>query len=114
MVNNLDIALAALADSHRRQVVELLRAGPHRAGELATATGLSGPALSRHLKVLRSSGLVQTETANHDARLRIYTLRREPFLDLRRWLDEVELFWTGQLGAFKAFAERKAGGGELK
>ena len=33
---------------------------------------------------------------------------------LRRWLDEVELFWTGQLGAFKAFAERKAGGGGPK
>jgi len=114
MVNNLDVALAALADSHRRQVVELLRTGPHRAGELATAPGRSGRGLSRHLKVLRSSGLVQTETADHDARLRIYTLRREPFLDLRRWLDEVELFWTGQLGAFKAFAERKAGGGVLK
>ena len=84
MVNNLDVALAALAPSHRRQVVELLRMGPHRAGELASATGLSGPALSRHLKVLRSSGLVQTETANHDARLRIYTLKGLEFARGRR------------------------------
>lgn len=106
-MNNLDASLTALADSHRRQVVELLRTRPHRAGELATATGLSGPALSRHLKVLRSSGLVKTETSNHDARLRIYTLQREPFADLRQWLDQVERFWTDQLGAFRALAEQR-------
>jgi DNA-binding transcriptional ArsR family regulator len=106
-VNNLDASLTALADSHRRQVVELLRTRPHRAGELATATGLSGPALSRHLKVLRSSGLVKAETSNHDARLRIYTLQREPFADLRRWLDQVERFWTDKLGAFRALAEQR-------
>jgi DNA-binding transcriptional ArsR family regulator len=105
-VNDIDVALAALADSHRRQVVDLLRRAPRRAGELATGTGLSGPALSRHLRVLRSSGLVQTEMASTDARLRIYSLRREPFINLRRWLDQVELFWTDQLEAFKVYAER--------
>ena len=75
--------------------------GPRRAGDLATATGLSGPALSRHLRVLRASGVVQTEVASHDARLRIYSLRHEPFRNLQRWLDQVEMFWTHQLGAFK-------------
>jgi DNA-binding transcriptional ArsR family regulator len=105
-VNDIDVALAALADSHRRQVVDLLRRAPRRAGELATGTGLSGPALSRHLRVLRSSGLVQTEMASTDARLRIYSLRREPFINLRRWLDQVELFWTDQMEAFKVYAER--------
>jgi DNA-binding transcriptional ArsR family regulator len=106
-VNDLDVALAALADSNRRKVVDLLRTGPQRAGDLATATGLSAPALSRHLRVLRSSGVVQTEVASHDARLRIYSLRREPFMNLHRWLDQVELFWTDQLGAFKAYADGK-------
>ena len=81
-MNDLDVALLALADSNRRQVVDLLRTGPRRAGDLATATGLSGPALSRHLRVLRASGVVQTEVASHDARLRIYSLRHEPFRNL--------------------------------
>lgn len=104
-MNDLDTALEALADPSRRRVVDLLRKGPRRAGELAIATGMSGPALSRHLRVLRGSGLVRAEVASHDARLRIYALRREPFMNLRRWLDQVELFWTDQLDSFKAYTD---------
>ena len=43
-----------------------------------------------------------------DSRVRLYRLRPQPFGDLRRWLDEVESFWTGQLQAFAAHAEKKA------
>ncbi len=100
--------IAALADSHRQQVVELLGTRPRRAGELAAATGLSGPALSRHLRVLRQSGLVEPTLAERDARLRIYTLRREPFTSLRTWLDQVEGFWTGQMESFRTYTDSKA------
>jgi DNA-binding transcriptional ArsR family regulator len=106
MVNDLDRTLAALADPTRRQVVELLRERPRRAGELAAAAEMSSPAMSRHLRVLRARGLVEEERAGHDARVRVYRLRPEPFVALHEWLDQVQAFWSDQLDAFKAHAER--------
>jgi DNA-binding transcriptional ArsR family regulator len=108
MPNNLDGTLAALADPTRRQVVDLLRERPRRAGELAAGCATSAPAMSRHLRVLRASGLVEVEAEqlDHDARLRIYRLRPEPFVTLQAWLDQVQSFWNEQLGAFKTYAER--------
>ena len=104
--SSLDGTLAALADPTRRRVVDLLRIQPRRAGELAHACRTSPPAMSRHLRVLRSNGLVEEEHAQpQDTRLRIYRLRRRPFADLQNWLTQVEAFWTDQLAAFKAHAE---------
>ena len=105
-MNDLDATLAALADPTRRQVVDLLRAGPRRAGELAAEAAMSAPAMSRHLRVLRSTGLVEAESDDDDARLRLYRLRPERFVALQAWLDQVQAFWGEQLGAFKAHAER--------
>ncbi|MCA9728457.1 MAG: winged helix-turn-helix transcriptional regulator [Candidatus Eisenbacteria bacterium] len=97
----------ALADSHRRAVVALLRQEPRRSGDLAQALSMNHPTMSRHLRVLRKAGLVQEEIDEEDARVRVYSLRPEPFAELRSWLDEVESFWTDQLGSFKAHAERR-------
>jgi DNA-binding transcriptional ArsR family regulator len=108
-VNDLDRTLAALADPTRRGVIELLRRKPRRAGELAEALEMTPPAMSRHLRVLRKSGLVREELQEEDARVRIYSLRAEPFTALRRWIEEVETFWTRELAAFKEHAERTRG-----
>jgi len=105
-VSDLDRTLAALADPSRRGVVELLRRRPRRAGELAASLDLSPPAMSRHLRVLRASGLVEEDHGGDDARVRVYRLRPEPFNALRRWLEEVEQFWSRELAAFKKHAER--------
>jgi DNA-binding transcriptional ArsR family regulator len=107
--STLDRTFAALADPTRRAVVELLRADPHRAGDLAAAFAMSPPAMSRHLRVLRKTGLVEESELDHDARVRVYRLRRERFAELRDWLAEVEAFWTDQLDGFKAHAERTRG-----
>jgi DNA-binding transcriptional ArsR family regulator len=104
---SLDATLAALADPTRRAVVDLLRRSPRRAGELSEALATSPPAMSRHLRVLRECGLVAEERGGDDARVRVLRLRPEPFDELRRWIDEVERFWAGQLAAFKAHAERR-------
>jgi DNA-binding transcriptional ArsR family regulator len=108
MVIDLDNTLTALADPTRRYVVELLRDHPRRAGELAAACTMSGPAMSRHLRVLRASGLVEVEEGqfDQDARLRVYRLRPEPFVALQAWLDQMQAFWTDQLDSFKAHVER--------
>ena len=103
----LDRTLGALADPTRRQVIELLRERPHRAGELAARLETSAPALSRHLRVLRHSGLVEEQSPEQDARVRIYHLRPEPFRDLGRWVEHVQALWDTQLEAFKAFADRE-------
>lgn len=102
----LDRTLAALADPHRRRVIELLRERPRRAGELAEAVELSPPALSRHLRSLKAGGLVEESHPEFDARVRVYRLRPKPMADLRAWLERTEHMWTEQLAAFKAQVER--------
>ena len=102
---NLDRTFAALADPTRRGVIDLLRKKPRRAGELASSLAMSGPAMSRHLRVLRTTGLVEEDHAGDDARVRVYRLRPGPFRELRRWIDEVETFWARELDAFKEYAE---------
>jgi DNA-binding transcriptional ArsR family regulator len=107
----IDRTLAALADPTRRGVVELLRVRPRRAGELARAFRMSPPAMSRHLRVLRTRGLIEEARAEDDARGRVYRLRPERFRDLQTWLRQVEAFWSQQLDSFAAHAERARGRG---
>ncbi len=99
--------LSALADETRMAVVGLLGEQPRRAGEIAEALHLSPPALSRHLRILRRNGLIEEQGIEEDARVRIYRLRREPFDELRQWLDQVESYWVGQLSAFRDHVEKK-------
>jgi DNA-binding transcriptional ArsR family regulator len=100
--SNVDRTLAALADPHRRRVIDLLRERPHRAGELAQAMRLSFPAMSRHLRTLRGSGLVTEDRDEFDSRVRIYRLKPEAIASLRAWLAETDALWARQLAALKA------------
>lgn len=103
-----DQTLAALADPHRRRVIDLLAQRPRAAGELARELEISAPAMSRHLRTLRASGLVEESHPEFDARVRIYALRPEPMVHLLRWLEESERLWSAQLLAFKAHVEKGA------
>ena len=107
----LDATLAALADPHRRRVVEVLREGPRSAGEIAKAVGLAPPAMSRHLRTLRRCGLVAESHPDFDMRVRVYALRPEAMAELKRWLEETERMWAEQLTAFKAHLEQAANDG---
>ena len=112
MINQLADTFVALGDPTRFQVVEMLRGRELSAGEIAAKCKVSGPALSRHLRVLRKTGLVevvQNERAELDARLRVYRLRPEPFSSVKEWVDQVQAFWMGQLNAFRLYAERGQG-----
>lgn len=105
--SDLDGTLGALADPARRAVIDLLLRAPLCSSALADALALSRPAMSRHLKVLRQAGLVEEASLEDDARVRVYRLRREPFVTLREWVADVEGFWTEQLDAFKEHAEAR-------
>ena len=108
VAQDLDPILTALADPTRRGVVELLQEGPLRAGELAEAFDMSAPTMSKHLRILRTRGLIEEQRLEADARVRVYRLRREPFSALQAWLEHMESFWSDQLASFKAHAERKS------
>ena len=108
-MHDLDVTFAALADPTRRRVVELLRERPLRAGEVATRLGVRPPAMSRHLRALRSGGLVDVELSDDDGRARRYRLRPERFVALQAWLSELEGHWSDQLGSFREHAERGRG-----
>jgi len=106
VASELDRTLAALADPHRRRVIELLRDRPRRAGELAHGVGLNPSALSRHLRTLKAGGLIEEMHPEFDARIRIYTLKPAPMAIVKTWLEQTEQLWTEQLAAFKAHLER--------
>jgi DNA-binding transcriptional ArsR family regulator len=90
----------ALGDPVRRRLVELLADGSRPAGELAAAVGgefgISQPAASRHLRVLREAGLV---TAEVDGSRRLYAVRAEALDQVEAWLHGVRRFWDQHLDA---------------
>jgi DNA-binding transcriptional ArsR family regulator len=87
-------ALQALAEPHRLGILELLRDGEQPVGQLVDRLGLSQPAVSKHLRVLRDAGLVD---ARVDAQRRLYRIRPEPLADLDEWLDSYRKLWTTHL-----------------
>ena len=107
IVDDIDGVFTALAEPTRRRVIELLVGGPQRASDLASRVGMKPTAMSRHLRVLRTSGVVEVESAPDDARERLYRLRPDAFVAMQAWLDQVQAFWSEQLGSFKQHAERR-------
>ena len=105
---DLDRTLDALSDPTKRAVIQILLKKPRRAGDLAQELDLSPPAMSRHLRVLRRSGLNAHGAIDEDARVKLYRIDARAFAPLRTWLDQIETYWGDQLGAFKAHVERGA------
>lgn len=101
----LDTTLAALADPVRRRAVELLAERPRRAGELAAELRATPSSMSKHLRVLRTCGMVTESHPEFDARVRVYSLRSAPMAELRAWLDLAERGWAEQLTAFATYVE---------
>jgi DNA-binding transcriptional ArsR family regulator len=104
-VETYEAVLDALGDRTRRQLVQLLRAGPSSVGELAAAMPVSRPAVSQHLTVLRNSGLVSyTELGTRN----VYRLDPAGLDELRAWLDG---FWETALDRYAQHVRDDAGSG---
>lgn len=99
-VNDLDRWLSALSDPTRREIVEILSGGPRTASELHRSFAIAGPAVSRHLRVLREAGLVEQKGLLSDKRVRVYVLAEQPIEAVSAWLTELTRGWQGQLDAF--------------
>jgi DNA-binding transcriptional ArsR family regulator len=100
-MTNID-SFDALADPTRRQLIEMLRQGPHSVNELAEALPVSQPAVSQHLKVLKRAHLVKSRKQGNQ---RIYTINADGLAELR---DYVEGLWQDVLTAFQEAAEAQA------
>lgn len=83
-------SFTALADPTRRSIVELLAAGERSAGDVAARFSISQPAVSRHLRLLRESGLV---TVRPVAQLRMYALEPQELDELAEWLERTRRLW---------------------
>jgi DNA-binding transcriptional ArsR family regulator len=94
--------LDALGDPTRRAVLKRLRAGARSVGEIAEGMEVSRPAVSQHLKILKTARLV---TVHAEGTRRVYKVDIQGIDSLRRWLDG---FWDEALMGFKEAAEREA------
>jgi len=92
-------ALQVLAEPRRQEIMDLLRDGELPVGDLVTRLGLSQPSVSKHLRVLRDSGLVTVRT---DAQRRLYRIRPEPLAELDAWLEPYRKFWSASLDRLEA------------
>lgn len=96
----------AIAEPRRREIVEVLaRRGALAVGALVVALGLPQPAVSKHLGVLRTVGIV---SATKDGRLRLYQLEAKELKRVHDWVKQFEHFWSHQLDRIKERAERRA------
>ena len=92
----MDAVLQALSDPSRRTLLAILRDHPATAGELADALPIARPGVSRHLRVLREAGLVDSR---QEAQRRIYSLRPEALVEVDEWLEDYRALWENRLDA---------------
>jgi DNA-binding transcriptional ArsR family regulator len=96
-----------LAEESRRRILDLLVDGERPVGDLVGILSLSQPAVSKHLKVLREAGLVESRT---DAQRRIYRVRPEPLREVDEWLAPYRKRWANHLSALERHLEIMDGG----
>jgi DNA-binding transcriptional ArsR family regulator len=95
-------AYAALAEPHRRQILDLLRERERSVNDLVAQLKISQPGVSKHLKVLRESGLVDVRP---QGRQRWYGLRAQPLAEVDVWLEPYRRYWSGRLDALERHLE---------
>jgi DNA-binding transcriptional ArsR family regulator len=96
---------AAVAEPSRREILDLLRDGTRSVGEIVERTGLSQPGVSKHLRVLRESGLVKVR---RDAQRRLYDIDPAPLAELDAWLEPYRALWNERLDALGTHLDEEA------
>lgn len=99
-----DAIFRALADPTRREILSILRGCQQTVGEIAGNFRMSRPAVSKHLRLLRSAGLVMTRQEGTSRHCR---LNAEPLRAVNDWLRDYALFWGESLQSLKSYMEEK-------
>jgi DNA-binding transcriptional ArsR family regulator len=97
-------AFDIIAEPNRRAILSLLASSEQSVGEIERELGMSQPAVSKHLRVLREAGFVE---ATVDAQRRLYRLKAEPLQEVAAWLDPFRRFWSAHVDALERFLDRK-------
>jgi DNA-binding transcriptional ArsR family regulator len=84
---------AALAETNRLRIVELLQAGPRAVNDIGERLQLNQPQVSKHLRVLKEAGLVAVQPR---AQQRLYELRAQPLRQLYEWLERYRQLWDSR------------------
>jgi DNA-binding transcriptional ArsR family regulator len=97
-----------IAEPNRRAILSLLAGGTHvssqqSVGEIERRLHMPQPAVSKHLRVLREAGFVESTV---DAQRRLYRLRPEPFQEVDAWLSQFRLFWSAHVDALERHLDR--------
>ena len=94
----------ALADPTRRRIIETLASNEASFGELADRFEMSRPAVSQHLKALKSAGIVVSRA---DAQRRIYRLTDESLIEVETWLGKVRGYWSQRLDTLEQLLDEE-------
>ncbi len=92
-----------LAEPHRRAILQLLTTSERSVGQLEQELQLPQPTVSKHLRVLREAGFVESTV---DAQRRLYRLRAEPLRELDVWLAPFREFWSAHVDALEQHLDR--------
>lgn len=94
----------AVADPTRRKIVDMLRGGEMRAGDIAAQFKISRPAVAKHMRVLKQAGLIKER---REATARIYRLEPAGLAEIDVWIAPYRLFWASRLVTLKTMLEKK-------
>ena len=95
----------AVADPTRRAILDRLRRGPAPVNDLAVGFRVSRPAISKHLRVLRSAHLVREKK---EGRQRIYQLEPDRIQEVAKWAEEYRKFWHHNIASLKRHIEQSS------
>jgi DNA-binding transcriptional ArsR family regulator len=92
-----------IAEPNRRAILSLLVSSQQAVGEIERQLGMSQPTVSKHLRVLREAGFVESTV---DAQRRLYRLKPEPFQEVDAWLEQFRRFWSVHIDALERHLDR--------
>ena len=92
-----------IAEPNRRAILSLLVSSQQSVGEIERQLRMSQPTVSKHLRVLREAGFVESMV---DAQRRLYRLKPEPFQELDAWLEQFRRFWSAHVDALERHLDR--------
>jgi DNA-binding transcriptional ArsR family regulator len=92
-----------IAEPNRRAILSLLASSEQSVGEIERQLRMTQPTVSKHLRVLRDAGFVESTV---DAQRRLYRLRPEPLRELDAWLAQFRRFWSAHIDALERHLDR--------
>jgi DNA-binding transcriptional ArsR family regulator len=99
----MESAFAIIAEPNRRAILGLLLSSERSVGEIERRLRMPQPTVSKHLRVLREAGFVESTV---DAQRRLYRLKPEPLQELDAWLDPFRRFWSAHVDALERHLDR--------